>query len=189
MGSRPRKRKDKLQAIELRPIHLGLLAASLQGLEPHALNQVVELVHCSVVEDEAVVAVVPAQDLTQPGMLFGHRYMPPPPQLQSKLFQLASHPRRLRLPLDDELSTSSGRTVMCEPQEVECLWSSQTRPCSLSGSKTPKLDESGLALIELQAEFGQPLPECLQQPSCVAFVLGSNDAIIGIAHDHDLAVR
>ena len=66
MGSRPRKRKDELQTIELRPIHLGLLAASLQGFEPHALDQVVELVHCLVVEDEAVVAVVPAQDLTQP---------------------------------------------------------------------------------------------------------------------------
>ena len=78
---------------------------------------------------------------------------------------------------------------MCEPQEVESLWSSQTRPCSLSGSKPPKLDQSGLALIERQAEFSQSLPECLQQPSCVAFILGSNDAIIGIAHNHDLAVR
>src|SRR5579871_671778 len=122
-------------------------------------------------------------------MLLGHFHMPPLPQLHSQLFQLASHSRRLRLPLDDKLSTSSCRTVMCEPQEVECLWSSQARPCSLSGSKAPKLDESGLALIERQAEFSQSLPECLQQPSCVAFILGPNDAIIGIAHDHDLAVR
>ena len=112
MDGRFREWKDHLQSIELRPIHFGLLAASLQGFEPHALDQVVELVHCFVVEDETVVAVVPAQDLTQPGMLFGHRYMPPLPQLHSKLFQLASYPRRLRLPLDDELSTSSCPTVI-----------------------------------------------------------------------------
>src|SRR5205823_3084902 len=123
-----------------------------------------------------------------PGVLFGHLHMPPLPQLHSQLFQLARQPRRLRLPLDDKLSTSCCPTVMCEPQEVEGLWSSQTRPCSLSGSKPPKLDEPGLALIERQAKLGQPLPECLQQPSCVAFILGSNNAIIGIAHDHDLAV-
>src|SRR5262245_61579775 len=142
MGSRPRKRKDELQTIELRPIHLGFLAASLQSFEPHPLDQLVELVHCSVVEDEAVVAIVPTQDLTQPGMLFGHFQMPPLPHLHSQFLQLASHPRRLRLPLDDKLSTSSCRAVMRESQEVEGLRSSHTRLCSLSGGKPPKLDQS-----------------------------------------------
>ena len=63
MGRRFRERKDDLQPSELRPSHLGLLAPSLQGLEPHSPDQLVELVHGFVVEDQAVVAVVPTQHL------------------------------------------------------------------------------------------------------------------------------
>ena len=47
--------------------------------------------------------------------------------------------------------------------------------------------EPGLALIERQAKLGQSFSECRQQSPCIILVLGSNDTVVGIPHDHDLA--
>ena len=69
MDRRSRERKVALQAIKLSPVDSRFLAASLQSFEPHPLNQLVELVQRPAIEDEAVIAVVTAQYLAQPGML------------------------------------------------------------------------------------------------------------------------
>src|SRR5712692_5581940 len=132
---------------------------------------------------------MPTQHLAQPGVLLGHANMPPSPHLHSQLFQLPNHSRRLRLPLDHELSTSSCPAVVGESQEVESLWSSPTRLRSSLSGEPPKLDQSSLALIERQAKLGQSLPERYQQPSRIILMLGSNDTIVGVPHDHDLAAR
>src|SRR6266498_4169076 len=148
-----------------------------------------KLAQRSAVEGDSVVAIMPAQHLAKPAMLLRHRDVPPLPHLHAQLFQLPGHPRRLRLPLDREPSTSSLAAVVGEAQEVERLRSSQTRLCSAFGGEPPKRDQPGLALIEREAELDQPLLECLRQSSCVLFILGSNDRVVGVANDHDLAAR
>jgi hypothetical protein len=119
-----------------------------------------------VVEDEAVVTILTAQHLAEPGMLLGHFRVSPRSQLGSQLFQLANHPRRLRL-----------------------LWSPQTRLRSSLSGEPPELDQPGLALAERQPELGRSLSECSQQLPRVAFILDSRNYIVGIANDHDLATR
>src|SRR5713101_907902 len=78
---------------------------------------------------------------------------------------------------------------MGEPKEVERLWSPQTRFLSSLDGEPPELKQPGLVLIERQTKLGQALIECIQQPPSIAFMLGSNDRIIGVANDHDLAAR
>src|SRR5260370_21375090 len=73
MDRRLREREDDQQTTELVPVQSGRLAPSHQGFEPHPLHQLIKLIQRSVVEDDAVVAVVPAQDLAQPGVLAYYR--------------------------------------------------------------------------------------------------------------------
>ena len=148
IDGRFRERIHRLQPVELPPPQLLLSTSALQSLEPDALYQKMEPLQRIEVGGNTVVAIVAAQYLAEPAVLFGHRHVPPCSHLHSQLCQLPIQPRCLRPPLDRELSRPGAPTIVGEPQKRERLRPPQTCLRSSFGREQPKLNEPGLALIE-----------------------------------------
>ena len=75
---------------------------------------------------------------------------------------------------------------MRKPQEVERLWSPQTRLRSSLSSEPPKLDQPGLAPVDRQAELHQPVSECRGEPFPIRFLLTADRQVVRISTNDDL---
>jgi hypothetical protein len=77
---------------------------------------------------------------------------------------------------------------MREAQEVERLGLAQSSPLTPLPRKTAELDEPRLVRVQLQAKLGQSLPEGCEELLGLLSVLESEDRVVGIADDANIAL-
>lgn len=65
-------------------------------------------------------------------------------------------------------------TLMSETQKVEGLWSALAMPLSPFDGVLPKLNQSSLVLVQLQAKPGKPFVECFQTRGRLVVVFEAN---------------
>lgn len=78
---------------------------------------------------------------------------------------------------------------MREPKELESLRLSLTTLCTSLGCEQPEHDQTCLFGMQLQRETPQSPTEFLKETLRVCFLLKSNNGIVCIPHDDDLAAR
>ncbi len=97
---------------------MAFAAAATEHLVPVALDEPVHPLQGPEVSTEAVVGVMPAQDLVEVGYLFANRQVPLPPHQVAQVGQAAAKSRLLRAQADLEpafLVTRAVRAILLEP--------------------------------------------------------------------------
>jgi hypothetical protein len=92
--------------------------------------------------------------------LFAYGRVPAPSQLFFHFMQLRRHPLTHRSPQHHKApSLPRLPAAMREAKEVKGLRLSRPSPIAIAGGEPPKLDQSGLLGMQLQAELGKSLLE------------------------------
>src|SRR5580704_10511025 len=115
--------------------------------------------------------------------------MPPPHELVLQLVQLGPHPLGDRDPPQPEAPVPGLPADVREPQEVERLWLAQAACLPPPGGMPPELDQPRLALVQVQAELREPLPQICQEPLRVGLMLEARDEVVREPHEDHVAVR
>ena len=104
MDNRLGEREDGQEPVVRRPGNVAFLASLAECLTPELDNAGLERTKSPIVEDDAIVPIVPTQHLAQPAMLLSNRSVHPLPHLLSGLLELSHHAFGLCLALDHELA-------------------------------------------------------------------------------------
>jgi len=115
--------------------------------------------------------------------------MPPPHELFPDLVQLGPHPLGDRDPPQPEPPGPGLPADVREPQEIERLRLAQAACLTPPGGKPPELDQPRLALVQVQAELREPLPQICQEPLRVGLMLKARDEVIRETHEDHVPVR
>src|SRR5574337_178895 len=76
---------------------------------------------------------------------------------------------------------------MDEPQKGEGFRFAKSLSLSPNRRMAAKLQQPGLASVQLQRKALKPLAHCVPESSCIGFLLETRHDIIGIAHDDDVS--
>src|SRR6202020_3662850 len=88
---RLRQGEDRQELLEPFPGSLRSLTSPSQRQEPRLAEEVAEPLHGAVVEDDAVISVMPLEHLAEPVMLFAHWEMQAFLHFRPQRLQLADH--------------------------------------------------------------------------------------------------
>lgn len=113
----------------LRPRRAVPLASALERAPPQVSDMMLEGAQGRDVGGYGVVVIPAGDHASQPSSLFGDRRVPPPSEFLLELMQLGAHPVASRLPPKQEAAAPGASTDMREPQEVETLRLSLSKPC------------------------------------------------------------
>ena len=95
--------------------------------------------------------------------------------------QLANQPFGLCLAFDHELAVSGLAAIVRKAQKVEGLRATLPGSCSALDGEPPELDQPGFALMDRQAELGQPVFQCREELLPIPFVLTADRQIVRIS--------
>src|SRR5262245_2877684 len=96
------------------------------------------------------------------------------------LLQLRRHPLSHRSPQHNEASRLPRLpAAVREPKEVKGLGLSLSSPIAVAGGEPPKLDQSGLLRVQLQAKLGESLLEIHEKLLGLVVMLKPYDEVIG----------
>jgi hypothetical protein len=164
------------------------LAATLQGVQPvpHRLcAECCDLVH---VARNGVVIAIPTDHSPQPRALLADRLMTLREQRPLHRLQLGPEPlTRCPPPHEEPSALVRHATDVSEAQKVEGLRSAFPALLSVAGGEPPKLDQSRFVGVQSQTESGETFPKLLQEPFGLAAMLETNDEIVSVTHDDDIA--
>src|SRR5688572_4839503 len=134
------------------------LAAALKARVPHPLYAAPIAEERVIVGRNAVVPIVTSKHGTQPGMLLGHVPVTSTSTFLLQAGQLGSHllPRSTASQL--KRSCAAFRSHVEESEKLERLWLSLPSTLTVLAGKAPKLNQTGLLRMKLQAELRHPLP-------------------------------
>src|SRR5258706_239792 len=122
---------------------------------PHRPHAAAKQIDARSVGWHAVVAGVPVEHLSQPGMLLLDRIVPPSLYLLLELRQLGAFllPRGPALEL--EFAGTASACDMSKAEEIEGLGFSEPATCTAFSGESSKLNHPRLLRMKLQAEVGE----------------------------------
>src|SRR5260370_22110606 len=115
--------------------------------------------------------------------------MPPPHELAFDLMQLGADPLREGDPAQPGAPVPGLPADVRKAQEIERLWLAQAACLPPPGGVPPELDQPRLALVQIQAELREPLPQICQEPLRVGVMLKTRDEVVREPHEDHIAVR
>jgi len=169
------------------PGHPTGLAPTLERLPPQLLDRRSKRPEGDHIRGHPVVRVVSARHALDVRALFGNGLMPASLELHFQLPQLGPHPLPHRPPHQDEPPRFRPPATMREAQEAERLRLPFSPPLSPLGRVASELNQARLVRMQLQRELAQALAQLLEEPLSVATVLESNDEVVGVSRDYNVA--
>src|SRR5437764_11737485 len=135
-----------------------------------------------------MVLVIALKDFLQPCPDHRWRRVHPAAQLLLDGPQLCHHSLVRRFATDGEgLSISDLRAVMREAQKRERLRFSRTSLLPVQHSEPTEFDQPRLLGMYFQSELGQPIPKFIEESLSLRPALETDNEIVGIADDNDIA--
>ena len=111
-------------------------------------------------------------------------------QLVSEFLDLLSKPFFRSDSLHDEHSAFSGHsTDVREPEKIEGLWSPLTPATAIFCREATELEQSRFVRMEYQSELLQAGLQFPPEAFRIVTMLETDDKVIRIAHDDDIAAR
>src|SRR5262245_21373326 len=110
-----------------------------------------------------------------------------PPELDLELAQLRAHALCDRLPLEQEPPLLRLRADMRETKEVERFRLPEFPLGPVRGREAPELDQPRFLGVQLEGELREALTKLPKEPLSVRSMLETNDEVVGISDDDDVA--
>src|SRR2546425_1746470 len=166
-----------------------LLAATPQGGEPVAANLGPKLTEALEVTGNGMILEPSPDHAPQPRTERADSSVHPTAQLQLNRLQLGSQTLGDRLTLNLKRSLPSRPAVMRETQKVERLRFALPTLPSVFVRKASEFDQPRFLGMQLQAELRETTPQVAEESLGLVAMLESQDEVVGIADDDDVAHR
>jgi hypothetical protein len=134
-----------------------------------------------------VIRKISAHHLTQPSSLLWNRLVHSPSQLNLDGLQTLPHALSLGVPFQIKRTRQRLSADVREAQKVERLRFSQSTSLSTPDRKAAELDQTSFGRMQRQLKPYQPFPKLQQEALGFRLVLKTNDDVVGIAHQDDVA--
>src|SRR6516225_311445 len=166
------------------------LAAPRQSAVPKPVHPEPEPSQGGTVHRDTVVTKMSRHHRTQPLANLRDGLVHSPPQLDFDFSQFRLQSLGHGLTQDREvLPVSLLGTDVREAEKVERLRFAQATLPPIEGSPRAELDQPGLVRVQLQPELGEPLTQGGQELLRLGAMLKSNNEVVRVTHDDDIAGR
>src|SRR5579875_2857619 len=170
------------------PSHAALLTPPPKRAVPvpnHLGSKAFQTVH---VAGNSMVVEVALNDPPQPPPDLGHWHVPAPMKLLFHFVQLCGESLLDRPALDGEPAGLPGLPAdMREAQEVERFRLALAPLLPVFGCVAPEFDQARLVRVEFQPELPHTLPPCLEEPLGIGSLLESQNNVVGVPNDDNVA--
>src|SRR5262245_7670715 len=171
------------------PGDMGLVAAAAEAALPQPDHAAMEGFQSGEIQGHSVVAVVPAEDRSQPLPHLRNGFVPAPSESLLHLPELGPKPLTHGLPYKRKTPFPRLPANVSEAEEVERLGLAPSVPPATLSRVTAELDQAGLFGMQFQSEPRKTIAQFSPEPPGFPFVLKAHDDVVGIANDDHVAVR
>jgi hypothetical protein len=172
-----------------RPGQVVLLAPMDQDGPPEPNDPVAKGVKAVRVSWHRVVVEVALHDRPKPMAGLRNRVMHASTELLLDFQHLSSHPLTDRFALHRIAPILVLPADMREPQKIERLGLPFSSLIPVVLGKPPELNPARFVWVQFQPELPQPFPIFRQEAVCFRYMLESDNIIVGVSDDNDIASR
>jgi len=164
------------------------LASTAKYPPPEATDSAPEGADGRAIHGHAVIAYMPQNDRAHISTLLRDGRVQAPPQFGFHLVQLGLPPLSHRLAQHREPALARLPAAMREAKEVKGLRFALAPRSPALRREAAKADEARLVRMQLQTELRESLAKLSQKPLGLVPMLESDHEVIGVAHEHHIAL-